>query len=430
MRRSFKVATGALALFAAAVTTVPTPAGAAIDPPTAISNGTVEIGVNPEGDLNAAGVGIRYLPSGNDGIIPGCECEGWGAGDETSGVSGWAGRSFGVSGVEVVDFATTGSSAVSVAQIPDATDPIIEVTHDYHPSASPNLFEVTVTLENVSDAPQIPRYRRAMDWDIPPTTFDEAVTIQGTGTSSSVIFASDDGFASGDPFAGESWINFTGDAVKNVDEVLTPGGDGPDSDHGALFDFRFDPLAPGESFTFNIYYGAAGNETEAAVSLAAVQAEVYSFGQPSDEAGLSTGEPNTFIFAFQGVGGETIQPLTLTPETATNPVGTSHTVTANFTLNEEPVADQEISFEVLTGPHAGETGVATTDADGNASFSYTGVAAGTDQIQATTTYLDQPLESNVVTKSWVNPTTTTTAAPTTTTVRALTPATVQPRFTG
>jgi hypothetical protein len=279
------------------------PAGAAIEPATTITNGRVTLGVNPEGDLNAEDIGITFEPTGNDGIAAGCECEGWGVGDATTMVSGSAGRSFGVTDVEVELFEAEADRAVSTVLVPSAADPTFRVTHDYRPSVSPDLYEVEVTLENLSDAPVVPRYRRAMDWDIPPTVFDEYVTIQGTEASSSVIFASDDGFADGDPFAGESWINFTGDAVDNYQDVLTPGGDGPDSDHGALFDFEFAPLDPGASSSFRIYYGASATEAEANAALGAIGAEVYSFGQPSSEGGPDLGTPNTFIFAFAGVGG-------------------------------------------------------------------------------------------------------------------------------
>ena len=169
------------------------------------------------------------------------------------------------------------------------------VTHDYHPSASPNLFEAAVTIENISGSPVDARYRRVMDWDVEPTPFSEfvtVVTIEGSERAANVLFSSDDGFASANPLAGESSIRFTGDAVDS----------GPD-DHGALFDFGFGELAPGEQVTFNIYYGAAGSEDDADAALQAVRAEVYSYGQPSTPDGPTLGTPNTFVFAFNKVGG-------------------------------------------------------------------------------------------------------------------------------
>lgn len=71
--------------------------------------------------------------------------------------------------------------------------------------------------------------------------------------------------------------------------------------------------------------------------------------------------------------------LDLAPDTGTGEVGTEHTVTATLTDNAgDPVGDTPIEFAV-TGAHS-TTGTATTDADGHASFSYTGTTGGTDTI--------------------------------------------------
>ncbi len=274
----------------------PPPAGAVI------TNGQTQIGLNNTGDLNFTGVGIAF--NGADGIAPGCDCEGWGVGDDTTNIEGHAGRSFGVTNVNVESFTSTANSAVSVTTIDDAADvPMMRVTHDYHPSAAPNVFEVAVTIENLSAAPIEPRYRRVMDWDIPPTAFTENVTIQGSEAASAITFSSDDGFATGNPFAAPTHINFIGDAVDNLNTVLDPGGNGPSADHGALFDFAFPTIPVGGDHSFETYYGAAANETGAITALSQIDAEVYSFGQPSSANGASQGVPNTFIFAFAGVGG-------------------------------------------------------------------------------------------------------------------------------
>ena len=267
-----------------------------------IATGQTEIGVNNTGDLNFTDRGIAF--DGADGIAPGCACEGWGAGDATTLVSGFAGQDFGISPNLTVDsFTSTADTAVSVTTISDTADaPVLRVTHDFHPSEAANVFEVTVTIDNLSAAPVEPRYRRAMDWVIPPTPFDEYVTIQGSEAAEAILFSSDDGFADGDPFAGPSQINFVGDAVDNLDTLL-PSGDPGDSDHGALFDFGFDTIAPGGTFNFNIYYGAAATEVAATNALSLINAEVYSFGQPSSTDGATLGVPNTFIFAFAGVSG-------------------------------------------------------------------------------------------------------------------------------
>jgi hypothetical protein len=93
--------------------------------------------------------------------------------------------------------------------------------------------------------------------------------------------------------------------------------------------------------------------------------------------------------------------LTLTPETASNPVGTSHCLTATVTdANGTPVPNTVVTFTV-TGPGA-TTGQATTDANGVAQFCYTGPALpGTDTITATATGGTSP--SDTATKTWTIP---------------------------
>ena len=257
-----------------------------------ISNGTVQLGVNDEGNLAFSGVGLTYVPTAGEAITPGCACEGWGAGDALSTRSGYAGEDSGDNNIVVDSFANTSDSATSVVRITDGSD-LLRVTHAYSPSTSPNLYRVDVTIENISGGNVQLRYRRAMDWDVPPTAFNELVTLI-TGGATNVIFSSDDGFATPDPFAGPSSILFTGEATDS----------GPD-DHGALFDFDFGTLADGASFSFTIFYGAASNQANALSALAAVGAEVYSLGKPDPadpNAGVD-GTPNTFIFGFAGVGG-------------------------------------------------------------------------------------------------------------------------------
>ncbi|HZJ64936.1 MAG TPA: thrombospondin type 3 repeat-containing protein [Kofleriaceae bacterium] len=276
-------------------------------PANMISNGTILMGLNPEGHLNVPGglpslsgttvVGLRYLPTGAESTAPGCLCEGWGVADAISRVTGYADvSSGGVVNITRLGFVTTGTTAVSRVQIGST----FRVTHDYHPSVTPNLYEATVTIENIGTAAADVRYRRAMDWDVEPTPFSEfvtVVTVQGSDRAANVLFSSDDGFAVPNPLGTRSSILFSGDAVDS----------GP-ADHGALFDFGFGLVDPGKSVTFKIYYGAAGTEDDARRALAAVGAEVFSFGQPGTVAGRTLGTPNTFIFAFSGVGGEPVFP--------------------------------------------------------------------------------------------------------------------------
>jgi hypothetical protein len=270
-----------------------------------LNNGTVTLGVNDYGNLITPGqVGLVFNPTNGEVLSPGCDCEGWGAKDGVTNV--WGGADAARGGpqgtITLVSFSNTATTATSVTRIGTT----MEVTHDFKPaSGSSNLFQVDVTIRNISAANITALYRRVMDWDVPPTTFDELVTIQ-RGTSSRITFTSDDGFATSEPASGTPSILFTGNATRS----------GPE-DHGALFDFNFGTVAPGGSVSFTIFYGAAANRAAALGALAAVNAEAYSFGEPSN---TPDGTPNTFIFAFAGVGGTPIASL-LNPSIPT--VGTA-----------------------------------------------------------------------------------------------------------
>ena len=75
--------------------------------------------------------------------------------------------------------------------------------------------------------------------------------------------------------------------------------------------------------------------------------------------------------------------LSLLPSSASNLVGDGHTATATVTVDGSPVAGALVSFLVTSGPNTGDTDTATSDASGEAGFSYTGDGgAGSDAITA------------------------------------------------
>jgi len=359
---------------------------------TVITNGTIKLGVRPQGHLNVVNAGIASLdsfttsvglrliiPVGNEtypdggeseATAPGCLCEGWGAAG--NGVSGHANAADAVVNMSNVVFDYTASTADSTVNIGTT----LRVRHEYFPSpVTPFLYEVRVTITNISGGPIGDlRYRRVMDWDIAPTTFDEFVTID-SGTAADLAFTSDNGFATADPlvFAGGT----PGDFVD-----LGP------SDHGALFDFVFaditeeTPLANGGSKVFSIFYGGAFDEPSAIAAVGAVGAEAFSFGQPDVSPPDDHGEPNTFIFAFSGVGGDPIFPACeLAPEIGLNEPATSHDVTVTVTEAGNLVEGASVDFDV-TGENAA-SGPKTTDVNGQATFSYaSNENTGVDSITA------------------------------------------------
>jgi hypothetical protein len=77
--------------------------------------------------------------------------------------------------------------------------------------------------------------------------------------------------------------------------------------------------------------------------------------------------------------------IELTPATQSISAGASCAVTATVTEDNAPVSGVTVSFSVTTGPRAGTTGSAVTDAAGKAAFSFAAPTAGVDTIGASFT---------------------------------------------
>lgn len=281
-----------------------------------ISYGDTILGVNNEGHLNVRpgldGAGFNPDPSGGsrpvglwrrgigDATSPGCLCEGWGVAVTSSGSreAGFANESAGTGGLTGGTFGATTTTATSSIGLSGAP---VEVTHAYGPSLAADVFQGQVTIRNTSTTQTVGDvvYRRAMDWDIPPTEFDEFVTHRGVeanleSVGGNVRYASDNGFASSDP------RRAAGGRAGTINVDFEDNGP---SDHGSVFDFAFGDLAPGESRIFNIFYGSAATQVQAETAIAVLGADVYSLGQSNTAGGPTDGTPATFLFAFGGVGG-------------------------------------------------------------------------------------------------------------------------------
>lgn len=259
-----------------------------------ISNGVVSIGVRADGALmpylDSGATGITFLATGADALTPGCLCEAWGIADAVSSTSGYTGADVGTSGITNESFTSTATTATSVTNAFGK----FRVTHSFSPSAAtPGMYDVHVTVQNISAAGTRVLYDRAMDWDIAPTQFNELVTLQ-RGNSTKLIYSSDDGFDNADPLSTDSPILFSNQNVVNS---------GP-ADHGAHFRFDFGNLAAGATLEFTIGYGAAGSTAAALTEVTAFGSESYSLGKPSS---TTDGTPNTFIFAFKGTGGTPVE---------------------------------------------------------------------------------------------------------------------------
>jgi hypothetical protein len=130
--------------------------------------------------------------------------------------------------------------------------------------------------------------------------------------------------------------------------------------------------------------------------------EIYHFNIATGElVGQFSSSPSTSL-AGLAVVGEIVaaQPsIVLAPATGTAPVGTTHTLTATVTEEGAPKSGVTVTFKV-SGANA-QTGTATTNGAGEASFTYTGVNVGADTIVAS--FEDKAkatIESNSAEQVW------------------------------
>jgi len=279
-------------------------------------NGQVQIGIVATGNLDVSGtpggfVGIGYNFTGQggrtgfqDALTPGCPCEGWGVAGNGAGNS--VGQAFGNSGISLVSQTQTATSFTSVTTAAGSGLTVTQVFTLGTQTATGALFQDQVTITNSTGATVTGvQYGRAMDWDVPPSEFREAVTHGGVGTTASLVHSTDDGFANADPIT----------AVTNGGLNGTPNTNGYQGiqDHGSLFVFGFGDLADGASKTFNIFYGAGIDTADAFKLLSNISPELYSIGQstvfdPTTFGYVADPTAPTFVFAFNGVGGAVIVP--------------------------------------------------------------------------------------------------------------------------
>jgi len=120
---------------------------------------------------------------------------------------------------------------------------------------------------------------------------------------------------------------------------------------------------------------------------------------PSNDDNIFAGHMYLTTAAIIGEG------ITLAPTYAINPVGTDHTVTATVVDDAgAPVPGIDVTFDIVSGPNSGGSGSSATDADGMASFTYTGSGGpGIDTIIASFFNEQQvKIESNEALKEWTD----------------------------
>ena len=355
-----------------------------------VSNGTVQLGINDAGHLilETASVGLRYIPTNGDVLFHGCLCEGWGIAGEV-GTTTFAGNAqleqygatpVGTPGLLVQDGTGPVSPNGFISIVRTSGGPL-EITHEFGPSASPNLYKILVTIRNVSSGEAAVtvnniRYRRVMDWDVPPSVFNEFVEIHVEGALS-LEAATNDGFRSTNPRDTRGPVSNppTNNEVYPPTTLFNTSDDyfGGPSDQGALFDFNFGSLAAGEWTSFTMFYGAAANRSEALAAIRAVGGEVYSLGIPKAVDGTKgVNGPHAFIFAALGVGGTALQDRApvATADTIATPVAFNGSLTfgANTLTTNDTDPDSDSVTVTAVAQIAGLTHGTVVLADGSITY--------------------------------------------------------------
>jgi len=317
-----------------------------------VTNNVIRLGVTKWGSLNAPvpeftqqcvdeapNVGLQYygylLPNGPgqtpclaDATVPGCLCEGWGVSavdEDNASAEGGFTKDEGVLGP--LQFVSQASGnpleAESVTRLVQGGIDLL-ITHHFRPAATTaQLYEVNVTITNQGLKPLTNlKYIRTMDWDVPPTSFDDCVDI-------------DMGNA-GDPSGDIECVHSNGFTEPLPSTFLAQGVNRPiqlgrcyedpvvqtakfkvgPSDQGSawLFNFRSvlnGGLPVGASKNFQVYYGAADNDSHQNSVLLAAKIEAYTTGYPNklvDGVKTCVRDGVRFIFGFGNVGGDVIVP--------------------------------------------------------------------------------------------------------------------------
>ncbi len=127
------------------------------------------------------------------------------------------------------------------------------------------------------------------------------------------------------------------------------------------------------------------------VTIAGVPTSLLDTGHVLDTGGFdyASCKPNESL-QWRSIGGAGIGTqggsIALTPATQTQGLGGTATVTSTvLDAGGSPLPNVSVDFKILSGPNAGVTGTATTDANGNATFTYKGTTLGKDSVQASVT---------------------------------------------
>ena len=255
-------------------------------------------------------LGVRFLPTNDEGMDCDNEGEGWGLAYDAGTTAQWAGSGTvsgssspsptliawapaAPAGVLSATGLKTYTSAVSASEVGD-----LAVSQTFSPSAvSGYAYRDRVTITNGGSVTHHGiMYRREIAWGSaghPDDNTYETLDVlpPGAAVPSALTAAGLVGLATSlNPMAAPAWSALGPPLAPAFTHVFS-------GDSAVVWNFNFGDLSPGAAMTFDLYYGAAPTPTAALATLSALGAEVYNLAEAEPP---STGPASTvsFFMAF------------------------------------------------------------------------------------------------------------------------------------
>lgn len=194
------------------------------------------------------------------------------------------------------------------------------------------------------------------------------------------------------------WGSFTVPVGKSVILTENPPGNNPTSDN-------FDTSGAPKGNCTPISVAPTVTITIGGVPTTLVDSTHVLDTNGIDTESCQTQQNESIQWRQIGTAGVKTATLTLSPATTTLAVGQQVTETATLVDGGgNGLGNANVTFTVTSGPNAGLSGSAITDQTGQASFTYSDTAPGTDIVAAsvTTAYTVGPLQSNQTSVLWTN----------------------------
>lgn len=242
-------------------------------------DGAFTVGISPQGDLYDPGTNVGFLRNadGYDPIAPGSPRDSWGI---SAGAVGSIADNAG-GGTTVTGFGTVFGAHSATTTATDSTGSL-GITQNFSFAAN-NILLDQITVTNLTGAPVAALFQRDVDYDIAPTEFNELTKIPAAGPP--VIDTSFNGFESANPLDPYGFSGFPA------------GGTFGPGDLGAGIKIDLGTLLPGQSTTFDYFYGinsGANNGTGDTTSPSGLTAQAMGLGASLVLTGFSSdGDFNT-----------------------------------------------------------------------------------------------------------------------------------------